>query len=215
MNDDLLSSLAAHVTPVLANPWSLATTAMMATIVFLQFRGAPLASYSVITYPSYKIFKQVFASIILLALLGRFSGAGGGGNTSAAPVIAVAFWGGLFAYSIVEYRFLLWRNRSEVYLRVKTRKGLLDLYDRPACNLAISVAAGIVRHMREEGIDYADYKAMQELYDAFEFPSAKEQDRAVREQMRVRREALANDRIFALEAEQIRKEMEGAGNDGN
>jgi hypothetical protein len=212
MNDDLLSGLATHVTPVLTNPWSLATTAMMATIVFLQFRGAPLASYSVITYPSYKIFKQVFASIILLALLGRFSGAGGGGNTAAAPVIAVAFWGGLFAYSIVEYRFLRRRNDNEGYLRVKTRKGLLDLATTGGrATWRSRSRPAIVRHMRQEGVDYADYKAMQELYDAFEFPSADAQDRAVREQMRVRREALANDRIFALEAEQIRKEMEGSG----
>lgn len=203
-----LLALWAHVEPVVASPIPLITTLMMATIVILQYRGAPLAGYGVITYPGYKIFKQVFATIILLALLGRFSGSSGSG---ASPIFTLAFWGGLFVYSLVEYRFLKRRNGSETYLRVKTRKGLLDLYDRQACNLAISVAAAIVRHMRQDGVEYADHKAMQELYDAFEFPTMDEQDAAVREQMRERREKLANDRIFALEAEQIRREMDGAG----
>lgn len=192
-----------HLLPASRDPVGLAILAMQALIVALQYRAAPLARYDVITYPGYKIFKQVFGTIVLFSLISRITGSTG------TPTYVMVFWGVMLAYSSFEYRFLLRRSRNEVYLRVKTRKGLLDLYDRQSCNLAISVAAGIIRHMRENDVEYADYKAMQELYDAFDFPSADDQDRAIREQMRQRRETLANDKIFATEVEQIRKEMMG------
>ena len=46
---------------------------MMGVIVVLQYRGAPLAGFGVITYPGYKVFKQVFATKNFSSVLGTFS----------------------------------------------------------------------------------------------------------------------------------------------
>lgn len=185
------------------DPLSLALLLGAILIVALQLDGARRVRREIDYHPAYRALKQFIGATITLSVASAFAG------TTGSPEQRVGFYLLLLIISLAEYAHILRRNRARPYMRLKTRRGLVDIFDRGEAQLILSEAASIVRHQRLDNVDYVDEEGLQELLDAFDVPTGDEFIAQVREQMRQRRERLANDKIFAAEVDQWRRERDG------
>lgn len=173
------------------------------SIAAMQLYGARYVVRERDTFPAYKWLKNTLGAVGVLAVLARFTGI-----TGTVPY-TLAFLGFLFLASTVELRHIRRRFRDDNYLTIKTRRGMVAIKSRDEANLIVSEAAAIVRHQRIGKREYVDDRALVELREALGLPTADEWEAGEREKMRLRREGLARDGIFAAEIDLWRRELGG------